>query len=532
MTKGKKGQDEVRTASGIPVRVAYGPEDAGSPSAAGPGEFPFTRGVYPGMYRRRMWTMRQYAGFGTARETNQRFRYLLDQGQTGLSVAFDLPTQLGLDSDHPMSRGEVGKAGVAIDTLADFETVFEGIPLDRVSVSMTINATAPVLLCMMVAAAIRQGVKPGQLSGTIQNDILKEYLARGNYIFPPEGSMRLVTDTFAYCADQLPRWNSISISGYHIREAGATAVQEIAFTFVNAIAYLEAARSAGLDLERILARISFFFVADTDFCEEIAKFRCARRLWALIVRDRFGVQDPKAQRLRFHVQTSGASLTAQQPENNIIRTTLQTLAAVLGGTQSLHVNAMDEALALPTRNAATLALRTQQIVAEESGVANTVDPVGGAWFIEAMTDRIETDVLAYIGKVDDLGGAVEAIRNGFLAREIHDSAYRRQRRLESGEDVIVGVNRYRDAAEEVTIPIQKIPEQLERHQCERLARHRAAVDAGAVRTSLAAVEATARSDRHLIPDILAAVQSGATVGEISDTLRGVFGVYRPSDVIG
>jgi methylmalonyl-CoA mutase N-terminal domain/subunit len=365
---------------------------------------------------------------------------------------------------------------------------------------MTINATAPVLLCMLVAAASRQGVKPEQLSGTVQNDILKEYLARGNYIFPPEGSMRLVTDTFAYCAEQLPRWNSISISGYHIREAGATAVQEIAFTFVNAIAYLEAARAAGLDLERILTRVSFFFVADTDFCEEIAKFRCARRLWAHLVRDRFGVNDPKAQRLRFHVQTSGASLTAQQPENNIIRTTLQTLAAVLGGTQSLHVNAMDEALALPTRNAATLALRTQQIVAEESGVANTVDPVGGAWFIEAMTDRIEADVLAYIDKVDDLGGAVEAIRSGFLAREIHDSAYRRQRRLESGENVIVGVNRYRDAAEQVPIPIQNIPEELERGQCERLARHRATVDTGAVRSALAAVEETARSDRNLFPD--------------------------------
>lgn len=532
MAEDKQGKKEFRTASGIPVRAVYGPEDAGEPSAPRPGEFPFTRGVYPGMYRRRLWTMRQYAGFGTAAETNRRFRYLLEQGQTGLSVAFDLPTQLGLDSDHPVARGEVGKAGVAVDSLADFETIFDGIPLDRVSVSMTINATAPILLCMMIAVAKRQGVDPRVLSGTVQNDILKEYLARGNYIYPPEGSMRLVTDTFAYCSEQLPRWNSISISGYHIREAGSTAVQEIAFTFLDAIAYLEAARRAGLDLGRILARISFFFVADTDFCEEIAKFRCARRLWARLVRERFGVDDPKAQRLRFHVQTSGASLTAQQPENNIIRTTLQALAAVLGGAQSLHVNAMDEALALPTRNAATLALRTQQIVAEESGVVNTVDPVGGAWYLEALTDRIEADVLAYIDKVDALGGAVEAIRDGFMAREIHDSAYDRQRRLEAGEDIIVGVNKYRDDREQIAIPLQKIPEAVERDQCKRLQRHRASVDAEAMRSALAAVEDTARSDRNLFPDILAAVETGATVGGISDTLRRVFGVYRPSDAIG
>ncbi|MBI4161347.1 MAG: methylmalonyl-CoA mutase [Acidobacteria bacterium] len=532
MTAKEETEGRFRTASGIPVRAVYRPADAPGPPAPPAGEFPFTRGIHPGMYRKRVWTMRQYAGFGTARETNLRFRYLLEQGQTGLSVAFDLPTQLGLDSDHPMARGEVGRAGVAIDTLADLETLFDGIPLDQVSVSMTINATAAILLAMFVAAARRQGVARDRLSGTVQNDILKEYLARGNYIYPPEPSLRLVTDTLAWCAENLPRWNSISVSGYHIREAGATAVQEVAFTFLNAIAYLEAARAAGLAPERFLERASFFFSADGDFLEEIAKFRCARRLWAGIVRDRFGVTRPAAQQLRFHVQTAGSSLTAQQPENNIVRSTLQALAAVLGGAQSLHVNAMDEALGLPTEHAATLALRTQQILAGESGVANTVDPVGGAWYLEALTDRIEADARDYIARVDGLGGAVAVIRSGYLAREIHESAYRRQRRLESGEDVVVGVNRYREEAGEAPVPVHRVPEDLESDQVARLRRHRERVDPGGARSALAEVEASARSNRNLLPGILAAVEAGATVGQAADALRRVFGEHRPTDVIG
>lgn len=531
MTMEGKEKKRFRTASGISLRPVYQPEDVKEPPPAA-GEYPFTRGIYPGMYREKCWTMRQYSGFGTARETNRRFRYLLEQGQTGLSIAFDLPTQLGLDSDHPLARGEVGKAGVAIDTLADFETVFDRIPLDRVSTSMTINATAPILMGMLVAVAEKQGVKPELLSGTVQNDILKEYLARGNYIYPPEGSLRLVTDTFTYCSEHLPRWNSISISGYHIREAGATAVQEIAFTFANAIAYLETALQAGLSIERLLGRISFFFVADGDFFEEIAKFRCARRLWARLVRDRFGVGDPRAQKLRFHVQTAGSSLTAQQPVNNIIRTTLQSLSAVLGGAQSLHANAMDEALGLPTRKAALLALRTQQIIAEESGVTNTVDPVGGSYFLESLTDRIEADAADYLRRIDAAGGAVEAIRSGFLAREIHQSAYARQKRLESGEDLIVGVNLHRDEREESTLPILRIPEELENDQVERLKRHRAGVDSAAVEAALNDIESAARSKKNLLPVIIPAVRAGATVGGISGALRRVFGTHSPNDDIG
>ncbi len=520
-----------KTRSGFEVRECYGPPKGRRTVIEPPGQLPFTRGIHPGMYRTRPWTMRQYAGFGTAEETNQRFRHLLEQGQTGLSVAFDLPTQLGLDSDHPMARGEVGKSGVAVDTLADFEKIFEEIPLEEVSVSMTINATATILLCMMVATARKRGIDPVVLSGTVQNDILKEYIARGNYIYPPEGSLRLVTDLIAFCSERLPRWNTISISGYHMREAGGTAAQEIAFTFANAIAYLEAAREAGLPLEKILRRISFFFSADSDFLEEVAKFRCARRLWAELVRERFGIAEPKARMLRFHVQTAGSSLTAQQPENNLVRTTLQALAAVLGGAQSLHVNAMDEALGLPTRGAATLALRTQQIIAVESGVTNTVDPLGGSYYIEELTGMIGRQARDYLEEVDRLGGAVAAIESGFQDKEIHEAAYRREKRLQSDQDVVVGVNRYREE-KEVPVPFQKVPEELERNQVARLRRHRETRDDQAVRACLGKIEPAAGSKRNLLPEILEAVEAGGTVGEISDGLRKAYGIYRPSHVFG
>ena len=504
------------------------PGDLDAPAAAldsRPGEFPFTRGIQPTMYRGRLWTMRQYAGFGTAAESNARYRYLLAQGVGGLSVAFDLPTQMGFDSDHPMAQGEVGRVGVAIDSIEDMAALFDGIPLDRASTSMTINATAIILLALYAAVARRQGVALPALNGTIQNDILKEYVARGTYIYPPRHSLRIVTDIFAWCDRELPNWNTISISGYHIREAGSTAVQEVAFTLANAIAYVEAARDAGLDLSRLGQRLSFFFNAHNDFLEEIAKFRAARRLWAHLMRDRFGVTNPRAQQLRFHAQTAGSTLTAQQPDNNIVRVSLQALAAVLGGAQSLHCNGRDEALALPTEEAATIALRTQQIIAAESGVANTVDPVGGSWAIEARTLAIETEARALIEAIDAAGGTLAAIESGRIQRQVQDSAYAAQQAIDSGDQVIVGVNRYQ-TQEQTAIPLLRIDPEIERRQSAAVGVLRASRDASAWRAAIAGVETAARDGSNLMPPILAAVEARATLGEIADAMRRVFGEYR------
>lgn len=523
--------ESFETPSGIPVDRLYTEDDL-DPTLAErmgfPGEYPFLRGVYPTMYRGRLWTMRQYAGFGTARETNRRYRYLLEHGQSGLSVAFDLPTQMGYDSDHPMARGEVGRVGVAIDSLEDMRVLFEGIPLDQVSVSMTINATAPILLAMYVALADEQGVPRDRLAGTVQNDILKEYIARGTYIYPVEPSLRLVTDVFAFCAEEVPRWNTISISGYHMREAGCTAVQEVAFTLANAIAYVEAAVAAGLEVDQFAPRLSFFFNADSEFFEEVAKFRAARRLWARIMRDRFGAQDPRSLMLRFHTQTSGASLTAQQPLNNVVRVTLQALAAVLGGTQSLHTNAYDEALALPTEASAGLALRTQQIIAHEAGVTDTVDPLGGSHYVEALTAEIERRAQAYLDRIDEMGGAVAAIDRGFIQREIQDSAYVFQQQVEKGERLIVGVNAFTTEAEAMP-EILKVDPRFEQEQAERVRRVRAQRDAGAVASALERLEQAARGRDNVLPYILDAVRVYATLGEICNVLRGVFGEYRPHD---
>lgn len=495
-----------------------------------PGEYPFTRGVYPTMYRGRLWTMRQYAGFGSAEETNARYKYLIAQGQTGLSVAFDLPTQMGYDSDHPKAEGEVGKAGVAISSLKDFEILFEGISLENVSVSMTINATAALLLAMHIAVAERQGLSRAQLSGTTQNDILKEYIARKTYIFPPEFSMRLVTDIIAYCAEHMPRWNPISISGYHMREAGATAVQELAFALANGIEYVNAVRARGLDIDRFASQLSFFFSCDNNFFEEIAKFRAARRLWAKIMRERFGAKKKESLMLRFHTQTAGSSLTAQQPLNNIIRTTLQALAAVLGGTQSLHTNSYDEALALPSEEAVRIALRTQQIIAEESGVADTIDPVGGSYYVEWLTDRLEEAAQKYIEKIDELGGMRRAIELGFVQREIEQSAYRKQREIEEKKRLVVGVNIF--ASEEPQQPkILKIaPEVIER-QLARLREVRRTRNATRVKQALENLRAAARTDENLMPFILDAVKAYATVGEICDLLREEFGEYQERPIV-
>lgn len=493
-----------------------------------PGSFPFTRGIYPTMYGGRLWTMRQYAGFGTAVESNRRYRYLLDQGVTGLSVAFDLPTQIGYDSDHALAAGEVGRVGVAIDSLEDMSRLFDGIPLDRVSTSMTINATAIILLALYVATGKRQGVDPRGLAGTVQNDILKEYVARGTYIYPPRASLRIVTDVVAFCEQELPRWHPISISGYHIREAGSTAAQEIAFTFAHALAYVQAARDRGLDVDSFGSRLSFFFNAHNDFLEEIAKFRAARRLWATLMRDRFGAAAPRAQQLRFHTQTAGSTLTAQQPENNIVRVALQALAAVLGGTQSLHCNGRDEALGLPTEEAAQIALRTQQIIAAETGVADTVDPVGGAWTIEALTDRLESEALALLERVEERGGVLAAIESGFIQGQIQEAAYRAQQAIDAGDAVVVGVNRF--AADGATpIETHRIDPQIEVDQAASVAALRARRDPEAQRTALVAVDRAARDGTNLVPPIIAAVESLATVGEIADTLRGVFGEYRTAD---
>jgi methylmalonyl-CoA mutase N-terminal domain/subunit len=492
-----------------------------------PGEFPYTRGIQPTMYRGRLWTMRQYAGFGTAAESNERYRYLLAQGVSGLSVAFDLPTQMGYDSDHALAQGEVGRVGVAIDSIDDMATLFDGIPLDQVSTSMTINATAVILLALYIAVARRQQVPLGKIAGTIQNDILKEYVARGTYIYPPRASLRIVTDIFAFCERELPNWNTISISGYHIREAGATAVQEIAFTFAHAIAYVQAAIDAGLDVNQFGQRLSFFFNAHNDFLEEIAKFRAARRLWARIMRDRFGATNPRAQQLRFHTQTAGSTLTAQQPDNNIVRVALQAMAAVLGGTQSLHCNGRDEALGLPTEEAARLALRTQQIIASETGVANTVDPVAGSYVIEQMTDALEAGAEALMQKIDADGGTLAAIEAGVIQREIQDSAYRAQQAIDAGTAVVVGVNRFADTRSAMAGPeVFQIDPEIERQQVERVRALRARRDQAAWQHAMAGVSAAARGRDNLVPRIIAAVEAHATVGEISDAMRAVFGEFR------
>ena len=520
---GMAATDDRRTESGIEVKPVYTAADAPR-RLEPPGEYPYTRGPYPDMYRGRPWTMRQYAGFASAEESNARYRYLLEAGQTGLSVAFDLPTQLGYDSDDPRSLGEVGRSGVAIDSLADMEMLFDGIPLDRVSTSMTINAPASLLLLLYELVAEQQGVAASELRGTVQNDILKEYVARGNYIFPPRPSMRLVTDLFAYCAERIPHWNTISISGYHIREAGATAVQELAFTLANGIAYCGAAVAAGLSPDDFGPRLSFFFNAHNDFFEEVAKFRAARRLWARIMRERFGATNPKATALRFHAQTGGSTLTAQQPENNVVRVAIQALAAVCGGTQSLHTNSFDEALALPTEHAATIALRTQQVIAEEAGVTDTADPLGGSYFIEALTDELEARAWELIERVDELGGAVEAIERGFVQDEIEQSAFAWQRQVETGERVIVGVNRFQDEHEE-KVELQRIDPETERRQLERTARVRAERSAAEAVAALAAVRATARGDANLLPVLRTALEARCTVGEICETLREEWGTY-------
>lgn len=491
-----------------------------------PGEYPFTRGVQPNMYRGRLWTMRQYAGFSTAAASNRRYHYLLERGQTGLSVAFDLPTQIGYDADHALAEGEVGKVGVSISSLRDMETLLHGIPLDKVSISMTINAPAAILLAMVIAVGKQQGVSANQLRGTIQNDILKEYIARGTYIFPPGPSMRLITDIFRYCAAEVPKWNTISISGYHMREAGSTAVQEVAFTLANGIEYVQQARKAGLNVDSFAGQLSFFFNAHNNFLEEIAKFRAARRLWARIMRERFGAQQADSCKLRFHTQTGGSTLTAQQPENNIVRVALQALAAVLGGTQSLHTNGMDEALALPTEKSVEIALRTQQIIAYESGVADTVDPLGGSYYIEQLTDEIERQAADYIARIDDLGGALQAVQEGFIQREIQDAAYKTQRAIERNEQVVVGVNRYQ-TAEVVQPELLRVDEQVRLDQMAALQTLRAARDAARVQGLLGQITAAARTpEAPLMSLFVEAVEAYATLGEICDALRGVFGEYQ------
>jgi methylmalonyl-CoA mutase N-terminal domain/subunit len=522
------------TASHIPVRGVYTPADLDGwdyeRQIGYPGEYPFTRGVQATMFRGRLWTMRQYAGFGDAEESNRRYKYLLAQGTTGLSVAFDLPTQIGMDSDSPLAIGEVGKVGVAIDSIEDMQRLFDGIDLTKISTSMTINATASILLALYVAVARRQGADIRELSGTVQNDVLKEYVARGTYIFPVAQAMRIITDMFAWTNEHLPEWNTISISGYHMREAGSTAVQEVAFTLGNGIAYVRAAVNAGLDVDKFAPRLSFFFNAHNDFLEEVAKFRAARRMWARIMREEFKAKNPKSWMLRFHTQTAGSTLTAQQPENNIVRTALQALAAVLGGTQSLHTNSFDEALALPTESAARIALRTQQIVAYESGVPQTVDPLAGSYYIEALTDEVERRASAYLEKIAGLGGMLKAIERGFVQQEIQNAAYEYQQAVDRSEAVVVGVNRFKQEDEKPVV-LQKIDEALERKQVERLQALRARRDAGPWAESLKKIEDAARSGANLMPQIVAAVEAYATVGEISDTLREVFGEYREALVV-
>jgi methylmalonyl-CoA mutase N-terminal domain/subunit len=525
----KERREKFETSSGIELPSDFNPENTKplnyEEDLGAPGEFPYTRGVRKNTYRGRFWTMRQYAGFATAGESNARYKYLLSQGTTGLSVAFDLPTQIGLDSDDPLAAGEVGKVGVAIDSLDDMLTLFDGIPLDQVSTSMTINATASTLLCLYLAVAKKQGVSFDKVSGTIQNDILKEYIARGTYIYPPKPSLRLITDTFAYCAAEVPNWNTISISGYHIREAGSTAAQEIAFTLADGIAYVQAAVDVGLKVDDFAPRLSFFFNSHNNLLEEIAKFRAARRLWARIMRKRFKAENPKSLMLRFHTQTAGSSLTAQQPEVNIVRTTLQALAAVLGGTQSLHTNSMDEALSLPTEQAARIALRTQQVIAYESGVADTVDPMAGSFAIEELTTRLEEKAVDYIEKIDDMGGMLRAIENGYVQREIQEAAYEYQKAVETEDAVVVGVNKFR-TEEETAIPILRVDPVVEKNQVERLRAIRARRDAAAADTALSRLGEAAAGDENLLPRILECVDTQVTVGEISHRLRKVWGEYR------
>jgi methylmalonyl-CoA mutase N-terminal domain/subunit len=520
------------TSSGLRIEAAYGPGDAEVEEIGWPGEPPYTRGIYPNMYRGRLWTMRQYAGYGTAEETNARFRFLLERGQTGLSTAFDLPTQMGYDSDSAPAHGEVGRVGVAIDTLDDMRRLFAGIPLADVSTSMTINATATTLLSMYSLVAEEEGTARNHLRGTIQNDILKEYVARGTYIYPPAASLRLVVDSFAWCAREMPRWNPISISGYHIREAGATAAQEIAFTFANAICYVEAARAAGLDAADFIGRLSFFFGVHNDLFEEVAKFRAARRIWASIVAERFHVAEPEAARLRFHSQTDGATLTAQQPLNNVVRVTLQALAAVLGGTQSLHTNGYDEALALPTEESAELALRTQQILAHESGVANTADPLGGSYLVERLTADLEERVRSYLDRIEEMGGSIAAIEGQFFQNEIDREAYAQQRRVESGEEIVVGVNRWQRPNEAEPRIANVDASTLEEGQVERLAQWRDRRDAAGAAECIERLAETARGSDNILPSIRAACEAGATVGEIADALRAEFGTYRDPAGIG
>src|SRR5256714_179994 len=522
-------REHFRTSSGIELHVAFTTSQSApveyDRDLGDPGEFPYTRGIRRNLYRGRLWTMRQYAGYATAEESNARYKYLLSQGTTGLSVAFDLPTQIGLDSDDPLAAGEVGKVGVAIDSLEDMLRLFDGIPLGEVSTSMTINATAAILLCLYLAVARKQGTTFDKVNGTIQNDILKEYIARGTYIFPPEPSLRLITDTFAFCANEIPNWNMISISGYHIREAGSTAVQEVAFTFADAIAYIEAALKAGLEIDEFAPRISFFFNSHNNLLEEIAKFRAARRLWARIMRERFHARDPRSLMMRFHTQTAGSTLTAQQPEVNVVRTAIQALAAVLGGTQSLHTNAMDEALALPTEDAARLALRTQQVIAHESGVADTVDPLAGSFAIEELTNEIEQRVVDYLDKIDALGGTLRAIESGYIQREIQNSAYEYQRAIETSDSIVVGVNRFQ-SDEEHPVKTMRIDPAIEQEQIERLRAVRDARDAGATESALVKLREAAQGTEKVLPRILECVEAFATVGEISNCLRTVWGEYR------
>jgi len=522
-------QEKFETTSGIVIDTIYTPDDLFdfnyNSSLGYPGEYPFTRGIQPTMYRGRLWTMRQYAGYGTAEESNRRFRYLLEQGQMGLSVAFDLPTQMGYDSDHPLAQGQVGQVGVAIDTLQDMEILFDKIPLDKVSTSMTINATAPILLAMYIALAKKQGFDPGKLEGTVQNDILKEYIARGTYIFPPRPSMRLTTDIFAYCSQNLPHWNTISISGYHIREAGSTAVQEVAFTLANGIAYVQAALDAGLDVDTFAGRLSFFFASHNNLFEEVAKFRAARRLWAKIMRERFKAKAPRSWMLRFHTQTAGCTLTAQQPYNNIVRVAIQSLAAILGGTQSLHANSFDEAYATPSEEAATIALRTQQILAYESGIGDTVDPLGGSYFVESLTDAIEREASQYIDKIDRLGGAIAAIEQGFQQREIQESSYRYQKEVEEGQRIVVGVNKFQSPYQKIT-GLTRVEAELERKQKARLSQVKKNRDNARVAKVLKELEEVARSKENTLPSIIQCVESYATLGEICDVLRQVFGTQK------
>ena len=529
MTEAKERQPRFETSSHIELRPVHRVDDLTEfdirQQLGEPGQFPFTRGVYPTMYRGRLWTMRQYAGFATARESNQRYKYLLEQGQMGLSVAFDLPTQMGMDSDHPLAQGEVGKVGVAIDSLRDMEVLLDGIPLDKVSISMTINATAAILLALYLAVARKQGVPFDQANGTVQNDILKEYIARGTYIYPPGPSLRLVTDLFAFCQEQVPKWNTISISGYHIREAGSTAVQELAFTLANAITYVQAAIDAGLKVDDFAPRLSFFFNAHNNFLEEVAKFRAARRLWAHIMKERFKAQDPRSMMLRFHTQTAGSTLTAQQPDVNVIRVTLQALAAVFGGTQSLHCNARDEALGLPTEEAARLALRTQQVIAHESGVTDTVDPLAGSYAIETLTNEIEQRVKDYLNKIDAMGGMLRAIEIGWVQNEIERAAYEYQQALERGDEIVVSVNKF-VLEEQNPLEVLRVDPEIERAQVASLKQLKAERDKSPVEQALRDLQAAARTNENLMPLILRAVEADATVGEISDRLRQEFGEYQ------